>query len=189
MVKQKGRRPAMVWIVSAICCVGFPCIALGLMSFLAKAPDGLGVRNGRLAPCPATPNCVSTQAETQQHWIAPLTPPDSDIAPVARIARIVRSLPRTCIVEQSETYLRAEFRSRIFRFCDDAEFFYDVPRGQIHFRSASRVGQSDLGVNRRRMEGIRQQFDASAPRVPSTPTGRKSEPRSSASRQLVESSS
>ena len=185
MEKQKGRRPAMVWIVSAICCVGFPCIALGLMSFFAKAPAGLGVRNGRLAACPATPNCVSTQAETQQHWIAPLTPASEDVDAVERIARIVRSLPGASVVEQSETYLRAEFRSLIFRFCDDVEFYHDVPRGQIHFRSASRVGHSDLGVNRRRMEEIRRLFDSSAPRLSNGPAARKSEGRSSAGRQLV----
>ena len=163
MVLPKGRRPAMIWFVSALCCVGFPCVGLALLSFFAKAPEGLGVRNGRLAAFPASPNCVSTQAETQQHWIAPLTPSSGEEQPIARIAAIVKNLRGATVVQQSDTYLRAEFRSLIFRFCDDVEFFHDAPQGQIHFRSASRVGHSDLGVNRKRMEEIRRLFEASAP--------------------------
>jgi len=61
-------------------------------------------------------------------------------------------------VEQTGDYLRVEFRSFLFRFCDDVEFYYDRRSGLVHFRSASRVGHSDLGVNRRRMEQIREQF-------------------------------
>lgn len=148
----------MIWLFSAFCCVAFPCVALALLSLFAKTPAHLGVRNGRLAPCPSSPNCVSTQAETQQHWIAPLTPDDDEKSPVNRIAEIVAGMPGATVIEQSEVYLRAEFRSRIFRFCDDVEFFHDKSGGQIHFRSASRVGHSDLGVNRRRMEEIRTLF-------------------------------
>jgi len=157
----------MIWLVSALCCAGFPCVGLALLSFLAKAPEGLGVKNGRLVACPPSPNCVSSQAETQQHWIAPLTPSSGDEQPIARLAGIVRNMRGGTVVQQSDTYLRAEFRSLIFRFCDDVEFFHDASQGQIHFRSASRVGHSDLGVNRKRMEDIRRLFEASAP--PSTP--------------------
>ncbi|MFM7058842.1 MAG: DUF1499 domain-containing protein [Planctomycetota bacterium] len=183
---SKGRRPAMVWIVSTICCIGFPCAALAVLSFLAKAPEGLGVRNGRLAPCPPSPNCVSTQAETQQHWIAPLRPADGEDQPIARIAGLIRRLRGATVVEQSDTYLRAEFRSLIFRFCDDVEFFHDATQGHIHFRSASRVGHSDLGVNRRRMEGIRQLFESSTPATMKEQSGRRSGQRNRSDRQLVQ---
>ncbi|MEY3173510.1 MAG: hypothetical protein RLZZ436_1424 [Planctomycetota bacterium] len=186
MIRWKGRRPAMVWIVSAVCSVVFPCAALALMSFLARAPEGLGVRNGRLAPCPNTPNCVSTQAETQQHWIAPLTPASGELTPIARIAEIVRNLRGATVVEQSDTYLRAEFRSLLFRFCDDVEFFHDVTRGQIHFRSASRTGHSDLGVNRRRMEEIRRKFESTAPPAAADAAPAKSVGRNVRGRELVQ---
>ena len=189
MVLTKGRRPAMIWLVSALCCVGFPCAGLALLSFFAKAPEGLGVKNGRLAACPASPNCVSTQAETQQHWIAPLTPPGGEQQPIARIAGIVKSLSGATVVQQSDSYLRAEFRSLIFRFCDDVEFFHDASQGRIHFRSASRVGHSDLGVNRKRMEEIRRLFDASAPPAIPEPSVRRQGNRSRQERQLARTGS
>lgn len=85
------------------------------------------------------------------------------------LAEIVRELPRTKIVEQSDVYLRAEFRSRVFLFCDDVEFYFEKDSERIHFRSASRVGHSDLGVNRIRMEQIRDLFLSKAPaKTPAT---------------------
>ena len=134
--------------------------ALGmlLLSITAPRPQNLGVKNGRLAACPSSPNCVSTQAEDREHWIAPLTIPASSVNPIDVLADVVRSMPRTVMVEQNSEYLRAEFRSQIFRFCDDVEFYFERSSGRVHFRSASRVGYSDLGVNRIRMEEIRDRF-------------------------------
>lgn len=134
--------------------------ALGmlLLSITAPRPQNLGVKNGRLAACPSSPNCVSTQAEDREHWIAPLTIPASAVNPIDVLADVVRSMPRAVIVEQNSEYLRAEFRSQIFRFCDDVEFYFERSSGRVHFRSASRVGYSDLGVNRIRMEEIRDRF-------------------------------
>jgi uncharacterized protein (DUF1499 family) len=74
---------------------------------------------------------------------------------------IILSMPRAKIVSSSEDYIHAEFRSKLFRFVDDVEFYFDAPRKLIDFRSASRVGHSDLGVNRKRMEEIREKFIAS----------------------------
>jgi uncharacterized protein (DUF1499 family) len=71
---------------------------------------------------------------------------------------IVLATPRTRVVTQEEDYLRVEYKSRIFGFVDDVEFWFDDENKRIHFRSASRKGYSDLGVNRKRMEGIREQF-------------------------------
>jgi uncharacterized protein (DUF1499 family) len=158
----------MIWLISAICCVAFPCLALALLSLFATTPANLGVRNGRLAPCPSSPNCVSTQAETQQHWIAPLNIEEGEEGSITRIAEIVSGMPGATIVEQTDDYLRAEFRSLIFRFCDDVEFFHDKSGDQIHFRSASRVGHSDLGVNRKRMEDIRSLFRRGRPKMEKT---------------------
>lgn len=183
----RGRRPVMFWLASLFCCVAFPCAALAILSILARVPQGLGVRDGRLAPCPSSPNCVSTQAETQQHWIAPLTPASGDENPIETVATIVAGMQRATIVEQSETYLRAEFRSRLFRFCDDVEFFYDRSAGQIHFRSASRVGHSDLGVNRRRMEEIRQRLRSATPRR-TEPSHQRAASRQSREREMAVSS-
>ncbi len=76
----------------------------------------------------------------------------------ARLLEVLRSHPRTRIVRQEPDYLKAECRSRIFRFVDDVELVFDDEARQIHFRSASRLGRRDFGVNRERMEAIRAAF-------------------------------
>ena len=118
-------------------------------------PAGLGPKDGKLAPCPSSPNCVSSQASDAKHRIDPL----SFIGPAAdalmRLEGIVRSLPRATMITRNDGYLHAEFTSTIFRFVDDAEFLVDDAAKVIHVRSASRLGTSDLGVNRKRIERIR----------------------------------
>ena len=118
-------------------------------------PASLGVRQGRLAPCPSSPNCVSSQAGDEVHRVAPIPFTGTAGAAIGRLTQIVRSLPRSSVITSTEDYLHAEFRSAVFRFADDVEFLADEPAGVIHVRSASRVGSRDLGVNRRRIEAIR----------------------------------
>jgi len=115
-----------------------------------------------LPPCPSSPNCVSTQATRRTHAIAPIPYRGSSTEAMDRIAAIIGSMPRASIVERGPTSLRAEFRTRLFRFVDDVQFELDEAKRTIEFRSASRIGHSDLGVNRKRMESIRAQFDAAA---------------------------
>lgn len=111
-----------------------------------------------LPPCPSTPNCVSTQATSAVHAIAPIPYRGSAEAALARLAAIVESMPRGRIVERGPASMRAEFRTSIFRFVDDVMFAVDERKKTIEFRSASRVGRNDLGVNRKRMEAIRARF-------------------------------
>jgi uncharacterized protein (DUF1499 family) len=111
-----------------------------------------------LPPCPSTPNCVSTQAKDAIHAIAPISYRGSAEAAMGRIVAIVSSMPRATIVERTPTTMRAEFRTRLFRFVDDVMFEIDEAKKTIEFRSASRVGRGDLGVNRKRMEAIRAAF-------------------------------
>lgn len=75
-----------------------------------------------------------------------------------KILEIINSLKRTRIINETENYIHAEFRTRTFKFVDDVEFYFDDPEKIIHFRSASRVGWSDMGVNRKRMESIRKLY-------------------------------
>ena len=110
--------------------------------------------DGKLSPCPASPNCVSSDAPDGSHSIAPLAiSGDPDAAWQALVAHI-ESLPRFDIKERGEDYLRAEARTRLLRFVDDVEFSLRAGEKQIAMRSASRVGYSDLGTNRRRLETI-----------------------------------
>jgi len=108
-----------------------------------------------LAPCPSSPNCVSTQATDEGHAIAPLRYRKSRAEAKEALKEALHTLPRTRLVEEDESYLHYEFTSLLLRFIDDVEFLFDDDAKTIHFRSASRTGYGDLGVNRKRMEGIR----------------------------------
>ena len=133
--------------------------ALAMMSLFSRKRTNLGVVNGRLAGCPSSPNCVSTQTGDADHRMEPIPFTGSSDEAMQRIKDLVAEMPRTKIVTVEDNYLHAECRSAFFRFIDDVEFLIDPKEQIIHFRSASRVGHSDLGVNRRRMERIRKAFD------------------------------
>ncbi len=142
------------------CLLALP--ALFLVGCQGARPADLGARNGRLAPCPDTPNCVSSQAADDGHRVAPLPYTGSREEAIARLAAAVRSFPRAGIVTGTDGYLRAEFTSVLFRFVDDVEFLADDDAKVIHIRSASRIGRSDLGVNRKRVEAVRAKWTAPA---------------------------
>ncbi|MBW4542726.1 MAG: DUF1499 domain-containing protein [Myxacorys chilensis ATA2-1-KO14] len=125
--------------------------------FAGKQPTTLGVRNGRLSPCPATPNCVCSQDSDSAHHIEPLKLSSPETA-IADLKRTIEALPKTKIVEESNDYLYAQFTSKLMGYVDDVEFYVDRAANVIHVRSASRLGKSDLGVNRKRIELIRTQL-------------------------------
>jgi uncharacterized protein (DUF1499 family) len=128
---------------------------MALFSFTGARPGNLGVRSGRLSPCPCSPNCVCTDADDQDHNILAfeLALPAADGWRAAHAA--VAKLPRTTIVTQSSDYLHAECASRIFGFVDDLELQLRPAQNAIAVRSAARLGHSDFGVNRKRVEGLR----------------------------------
>jgi len=121
----------------------------------------LGINNGQLNPCPKTPNCVNSQAQTEKHYIQPIHFTGTQQEAQARLLQILKSGKRTKIVTVQENYIRAEFTSAVFRFVDDVEFYFPAKQADatiINMRSASRVGYSDLGANRKRIEQIRSKF-------------------------------
>jgi uncharacterized protein (DUF1499 family) len=132
------------------------------VAFGVPAPRNLGVNNGQLPPCPDTPNCVSTQSPSgdTEHFM-PAIPYTSDASfAMTQILRAVSSMPRVTIVQQEDTYLHAEFRSRTMGFVDDVEFYIDDANKRIHFRSAARLGRGDMGVNRQRMTDLSEKIKA-----------------------------
>ena len=135
-------------------------IVLAVRSAMAKRPTNLGPLDGRLRPCPNSPNCVCTESTDEEHKIEPLRFEGSPDEAMRKIESVVSKMPRTAVVTASDTYLHVEFTSLIFRFVDDVEFAVEPQSKRIGFRSASRTGHSDLGVNRRRMESIRAAFDS-----------------------------
>ena len=130
-----------------------------IRSVLATEPEHLGVTSGRFAPCPSSPNCVSTQCQDGMHGVEPIPFSGSPESAVEAIKVTLRTMPRVAIVKEGENYLHAVARSLVFRFPDDLEFFVDIETNLIHFRAASRVGRSDLGVNRARMTIFRKKFE------------------------------
>ncbi len=130
-------------------------LAMSLLSCSNHRPSHLGVTNSRLATCPTSPNCVSSDASDAGHQIPPL----QLHAPADRVWQMseeaVSALPRTHIVTTTPDYLHAECRSALFGFVDDLELHLRPNEGIIAVRSASRLGYSDFGVNRRRIETLR----------------------------------
>ncbi|HUY88554.1 MAG TPA: DUF1499 domain-containing protein [Pirellulales bacterium] len=135
-----------------------PAVVLGLLSAFSRRPESLGAVDGRLADCPASPNCVATQSGRPSQRMSPWPFEGSPQAAMERLKQIVSAMPRARIVAASESYLHAEFASALMHFVDDVEFLIDPAAKLIHFRSASRVGYSDLGANRRRMEDLRRRW-------------------------------
>ncbi len=113
-----------------------------------------------LPPCPDKPNCVCSTAEDPRHKIEPIALESID-PDMSRVRAVVEQLGGQ-VVKEEPRYLRAEFRSRILGFIDDVEFVADDENATLHFRSASRVGYSDLDANRKRMERFRNAFVGSS---------------------------
>ena len=112
-----------------------------------------------LTPCPSTPNCVSSVDKDPKHYVEPLRFTGSVEGARTRLLEVLSSLERTRVKALEKNYIHAESVSAIFRFVDDVEFLFDDRQKVIQVKSASRVGYYDLGVNRRRIDKIRIQFD------------------------------
>ena len=145
--------PATVLSLSTLLCLPL------LSGCSVPPPQNIGVVDNHLHPCPQTPNCVSSEAAASdaEHVIAPLRYAGSAEQARARLEQLLGSQPRVRLVTATPTYLHAEFTTRLLRFVDDVEFLFVTP-GRIEVRSASRVGRSDMGVNRERVEALRRQF-------------------------------
>lgn len=132
-----------------------------VMSILMNActgtrPANLGVQEDRLAPCPASPNCVSSDAAADSsHFVEPYQLKSDPAEGWSQLVEVVKALPRTTVVTVTEDYLHAECKSLMLRFVDDLEFHWRSAEGRIAVRSASRLGYSDFSVNRRRVEQVR----------------------------------
>lgn len=143
MLRRVLRPPRVILLVTLIV----------LKACSSYRPSGLGVHDGHLAVCPASPNCVSSEA-SGDHFVAPLRIV-GDAQQAWRVVRAVLSeQSRTSIVEANEEYIYAECVSLIFRFVDDLELYRRPDSNVIIVRSASRAGSYDWGVNRRRVEAL-----------------------------------
>lgn len=135
-------------------------LVVGLIAYIAmaiqshKSPENLGLQNGLLRPCPASPNCVCSEGHSQgseEHAVAPIKANDGGWT---RLTGIITEQGGE-IQQNDGSYLHATFSTPVFRYVDDVELRFDERSGLIHIRSASRVGRSDFGVNRNRIERIK----------------------------------
>jgi len=131
---------------------------LGCVSATPRAADLRGA-DGRLAPCPDSPNCVCSETPGDtEHAIARLSFRGPAPAAWAALLAVVAEWPRTHVVLQTTDYLHVEFTSLVFRFVDDVEFRLDAPASAIQVRAAPRVGDTAQGANRKRIEVLREAF-------------------------------
>ena len=132
-------------------------IILGKMSQSGNSP---GLVDGKLAQCPDKRNCVCSEyPQDSRHFIAPVNVRAINDSTLISVKTVLQNMGGI-IVAQKENYLAATYSSSIFGFVDDLEIRLDLDNQLIHIRSGSRVGDSDLGVNRKRVEQFRQQFTA-----------------------------
>lgn len=133
---------------------------LQLLSCTGARPPGLGVSSSGLSPCPSSPNCVSSDAPDAGHRVEAFVLAVAPDAGWQALREEVAALPRTTVVTEEANYLYAQCTSALFRFVDDLEVHLPASGDRIAVRSASRVGASDLGVNRRRVERLREALRA-----------------------------
>ena len=135
-------------------------LSLWITGCTGVRPANLGLKDGRFAPCPSSPNCVSSQSPDKEHAVDPVTYTTSTPEAMADLRKVLLQMKRARIADESDSYLHAEFTSALWRFVDDVEFYFDDATKTIQVRSASRLGHSDFGVNRKRVEEIRTLWNA-----------------------------
>lgn len=139
-------------LVVMVLLAGGGLFALSLLS--ARVPEGLGVSGGGLGDCPDRDNCVASRASAPGRRVDPIPAHGPEHAVMDRLAAAVNDLGGAIAVREGP-YLRAVFTTALWRFRDDLECLYRPEENRIEIRSASRVGYSDFGANRRRTEKLR----------------------------------
>jgi len=147
---------AIIIIVSLIVVAILALFVLGQMS---RSGEANGLVEAKLTKCPDKPNCICTEFEADaSHYIDPIVFTQGNGAEIlSRIKNSVRKMGGS-IQAEADNYLAFTFSSSIFRFVDDLEIRIDTDQNMIHIRSASRVGRSDRGVNKKRIEQLKKLF-------------------------------
>ncbi len=145
----------MIWLLNIVQVL----VLVGLIAYVAmalqsqKEPEDLGLQQGMLRPCPASANCVCSEEHSQSSEQHALTPINAGYGAWKKLIKII--IRQGGEIQQDDgSYLHATFTSPVFRYVDDVELRLDEDQGLIHIRSASRVGRSDFGENRKRVERI-----------------------------------
>lgn len=123
--------------------------------FAGTPPDHLGLHDHLLAPCPETHNCVTSQSQDPVNHIEAIPYQGDRKTAQQLLLKVLSVVPRTQIIEETPDYIRVEFTTQLLGFVDDGEFYFPQQQNLIQVRSASRLGESDLNLNQRRIEQIR----------------------------------
>ena len=149
----------MKWIIYTIAAlvimIGIMLVAYSVAS--RKLPE-LGLLNGQLRPCPATPNCVCSEYQGDSAYVEPLSYTVKTEQAWEKIKRVIAETGGS-VISEGRDYLRVIYKTPLLRYIDDVEFRLDRNLQRIHVRSASRVGKSDMGANRKRVEKLRITFN------------------------------
>lgn len=133
---------------------------------MTKKAGPAGFVNGGLAPCPKTANCVSTEQKNPNRRMPPINYEGLTLEEAkATLLSVLKTLPKTEVKIDEGPYIYAEARTYLFEFYHDVEFYFDEAKKVIHFRSASRLGFSDFGTNKRRMQAVVARFYRFADRL------------------------
>ena len=140
--------------------MAFVIILFFILSYLSRSEKAAGIVDGKLTTCPDKPNCVSSEfQDDREHFIAPISIPQNTAEESLKKVKEAIQESGGVIQSETDTYLAATYTSNFFRFIDDLEIRVDSAEGLIHIRSASRAGYGDMGVNRKRVELIRDLFN------------------------------
>ena len=133
--------------------------ALGVLA-CSTIPESIGLQDDRLRPCPDSPNCVSSEDPASPAFVEPLRYSGSFEEAFDSLVERLSVEPQVELIEAEAGYIHAVFTSALMRFRDDVEFRFDAESSVVHVRSASRIGHSDLGANRARIEALRSSWGA-----------------------------
>jgi uncharacterized protein (DUF1499 family) len=139
--------------------LGILIIGMMFFSCAGQRPENLGIHNDQLTGCPEKPNCVSSQDEDENHLLPVFRYQGEKEAAFKRLKKIITSLDGMTLITENDNYLHIECKSAIMGFVDDLEFYFSK-ENVVQVRSASRLGYSDFGVNRKRVEKLRELFAA-----------------------------
>ena len=128
-------------------------------SCAGQRPENIGIHNNQLTECPGKPNCVSSQDENENHFLQVFSYQGEKKAVFKKLKELITSLDGMTLITENDNYLHFECKSTFMGFVDDLEFYFSKEK-VIQVRSASRIGYSDFGVNRKRVEKLRELFAA-----------------------------
>jgi len=129
-----------------------------MFHFAGDRPTTIGIVDDHLQACPESPNCVSSQSNDEEHYAEPIQFKGNSRRAMQALKHAIDDSERAEVLKSDDNYIYAEFTSKLMGFVDDVEFYVNEGDKTIEVRSASRLGESDLGVNRKRVEALRQQF-------------------------------